>query len=103
MSRIVQFWYKSTAGVPSLRTVTVDSIEILTKDRPEPGVFIVGYCHLRKARRSFDTRRIVPSNPHTNEVLLHVVQSKSAKLSGGDEEELFEVLHAPGKDLGKFL
>lgn len=63
MNITVSFKYKNHRGVTSQRTVDVDSIEFIFKPNPEYGYqpcwFLTGYCHDKKARRSFALSNIV--------------------------------------------
>jgi len=57
----ITFDYMNHNGKLSGRTVDVDSLEFLTKVGLgyQPGWFISGYCHTKKARRSFALSHIV--------------------------------------------
>lgn len=56
----VTFDYLNHRGVTSKRTIDVDAVEFLTRPgfNYQPGWFISGLCHDKKARRSFALSRI---------------------------------------------
>lgn len=61
MPQTVSFLYRNHKGIIAERTVDVEDISFLTKPGYEyqPGWFINGHCHDRKARRSFALSHIV--------------------------------------------
>lgn len=65
---IAKFRYKNHRGEVALRTVSMESIS--WKETPgygyKPGFFLDGWCHDKKARRSFALANIVPpaTDPH---------------------------------------
>jgi predicted DNA-binding transcriptional regulator YafY len=63
---VVNFTYRNHRGEVAERTVTVDAVEFKRnvgygyKD----GWFVSGYCHDKKARRSFALCNIIPPEPN---------------------------------------
>lgn len=70
--KTISFNYRNHRGKVENRTIDVDRVEWLA--RPgydyQPGWFISGYCHDRKARRSFALTHIVLAYPTVNACLL---------------------------------
>lgn len=77
----IAFNYLNHKGIISERRVTVDSIEFIFGIHYgyQPGWFVSGYCHEKKARRSFALSRIVFSDSWPQDKIFKLLKLEVTK------------------------